>query len=158
MQQFLYRLVAALAASIALNASSAADLILEIDPSKTGPEFEGIGAVSAGASSRLLIDDPEPSRSNVLDWLFLPKYGAGFQHLKVEVGGEINSTDGTEPTHARTRDELDYPKRESFERGYEWWLMKEARKRNPKIILDCLAWRTPGWIGNGNYCSQDMSD
>ena len=134
------------------------DLALTLDPAKAGAEFEGIGAVSAGASSRLLIDYPEPVRSNILDWLFLPNYGAGFQHLKVEVGGEINSTDGTEPTHARSRDELDHPKREYFERGYEWWLMKEAKRRNPKIILDCLPWGAPGWIGSGNYCSQDMAD
>ena len=138
--------------------SSAADLELTLDPAKPGAEFEGIGTVSAGASSRLLIDYPEPARSRILDWLFLPKYGAGFQHLKVEVGGEINSTDGTEPTHARSREEIDHPKREYFERGYEWWLMKEAKKRNPMIVLDCLPWGAPGWIGSGNYCSQDMAD
>jgi galactosylceramidase len=136
----------------------APDLTLTLDPAKSGSEFEGIGAVSAGASSRLLIDYPEPVRSHILDWLFLPKFGAGFQHLKVEVGGEINSTDGTEPTHARSRAELDHPKREYFERGYEWWLMKEAKKRNPKILLDCLPWGAPGWIGSGNYCTQDMAD
>ncbi len=131
---------------------------ITLDPAKVGAEFEGIGAVSAGASTRLLIDYPEPARSRILDWLFLPKYGAGFTHLKVEVGGEINSTDGTEPTHARSREELNHPKREYFERGYEWWLMEEAKKRNPKIVLDCLPWGAPGWIGNGDYFSQDMAD
>jgi len=131
---------------------------ITLDPTRAAREFEGIGAVSAGASSRLLIDYPEPARSRIIDLLFLPKYGAGFQHLKVEVGGGVNSTDGTEPTHARSRDELDNPRREYFERGYEWWLMKEAKKRNPKIILDCLPWGAPGWIGNGDYFSQDMAD
>lgn len=135
-----------------------AQVTVAIDPARTGAEFEGIGAVSAGASSRLLIDYPEPARSRILDWLFLPRYGASFQHLKVEVGGGINSTDGTEPTHARSREELDHPTREMFERGYEWWLMKEAKKRNPKILLDCLPWGAPGWIGNGDYFSQDMAD
>ncbi len=133
-------------------------VLISFDAARDTREFEGIGAVSAGASSRLLIDYPEPARSNILNWLFLPKFGAGFQHLKVEVGGEINSTDGAEPTHARSREELDQPKPEYFARGYEWWLMKEARKRNPKIILDCLPWGAPGWIGRGNYCSQDMAD
>lgn len=134
------------------------DVVLALDPAGAGAEFEGIGAVSAGASSRLLIDYPEPQRSQVLDWLFLPRHGAGFQHLKVEIGGEINSTDGAEPTHARSRAELDQPRREYFERGYEWWLLKEARRRNPRIILDCLAWGAPGWIGDGVYCSPDMAD
>ncbi|MEX1116616.1 MAG: hypothetical protein WEB53_15330 [Akkermansiaceae bacterium] len=138
--------------------SNAADIELLLDPTSATREFEGIGAVSAGASTRLLIDYPEPQRSQVLDWLFLPNFGAGFTHLKVEVGGEINSTDGTEPTHARSREELDNPRPEYFERGFEWWLMKEAKKRNPQIILDCLPWGAPGWVGDGKLFSQDMID
>lgn len=39
-----------------------ADLVLTLDPAQARAEFEGIGAVSAGASSRLLIDYPEPAR------------------------------------------------------------------------------------------------
>ncbi len=151
-------IVALLLAPLAALSAGDPPCAIQLDPASPGRVFEGVGAVSAGASSRLLIDYPEPARSNILDWLFLPKYGAGFQHLKVEVGGEINSTDGTEPTHARSREELDTPRREYFERGYEWWLMKEAKKRNPQIILDCLPWGAPGWIGGGNYCSQDMAD
>ncbi|HSA01337.1 MAG TPA: galactosylceramidase, partial [Candidatus Paceibacterota bacterium] len=46
----------------------------------------------------------------------------------------------------------------NFHRGYEWWLMKEARKRNPLIYLDCLQWGAPGWIGNGDFYSQDNAD
>jgi Glycosyl hydrolase family 59 len=57
-----------------------------IDPASSGPIFNGFGAVSAGASSRLLYDYPEPSRSQVLDYLFTPNYGAALQHLKVEIG------------------------------------------------------------------------
>jgi galactosylceramidase len=98
------------------------------------------------------------ARGELDGWMFLPNYGAGFQRLKIEVGGESNSTDATEPAHARSREELDHPKRQYFERGYEWWLMKEAKKRNPKSIPDCLPWGAPGWIGSGNYCSQDMAD
>ena len=36
--------------------------------------------------------------------------------------------------------------------------MQQAKTRNPDIVLDCLAWGAPGWIGNGNYYSQDMCD
>ena len=61
---------------------------------------------SAGASSKLLIDYPEPQRSEVLDLLFKPKCGASLQHLKVEIGGDINSTCGTEPAFAHTREEF----------------------------------------------------
>jgi hypothetical protein len=143
-------ILAALAAgSVAL---LAADANVVLDAQDSGRTFEGLGAVSAGASSRLLMDYPEPQRSEVLDYLFKPGYGAALQHLKVEIGGEVNSTDGTEPTHQRVRGE------ENYQRGYEWWLMKEAKRRNPAILLDCLAWGAPGWIGNGNYYSQDMAD
>src|SRR5579872_4389769 len=125
---------------------------IRIDGRGSGRIFQGIGGVSAGASSRLLIDYPEPYRSQILDYLFKPNYGASLQHLKVEIGGDVNSTDGSEPSHMRTRSDHDYT------RGYEWWLMSEARKRNPKIILDTLAWGAPGWIGGGNFYSDDMAD
>ena len=127
-------------------------LTISLDPAKPGRVFEGIGGVSAGASSRLLIDYPEPQRGEILDYLFKPHYGAELQHLKVEIGGDVNSTDGTEPSHQHSRDD------ESYTRGYEWWLMKEAKKRNPDIVLDCLAWGAPAWIGNGRFYSQDMAD
>ena len=125
---------------------------IKIDGTGKGRIFEGIGAVSAGASSRLLVDYPEPQRRQILDYLFKPHYGASLQHLKVEVGGDTNSTDGSEPSHMRSRSD------ESYERGYEWWLMEEAKARNPQIILDALPWGAPGWIGNGKYYSQDMAD
>jgi hypothetical protein len=125
---------------------------IKIDGSSKGRLFEGIGGVSAGASSRLLTDYPEPQRSQILDYLFKPNYGASLQHLKVEVGGDTNSTDGSEPSHMHTRTD------ENYERGYEWWLMSEAKQRNPKIMLDALPWGAPGWIGNGKFYSQDMAN
>ncbi len=129
-----------------------------IDPNSGGRIFEGLGALSAGASSRLLIEYPEPYRSNILDYLFKPYFGAAFNHLKVEIGGNVNSTDGTEPAHAHNRCEFANPRRQYYERGYEWWLMREARKRNPDIKLDILQWGAPGWVGNGNFYSQENAD
>ncbi|HUZ47815.1 MAG TPA: galactosylceramidase [Terriglobia bacterium] len=125
---------------------------VKIDGAQGGRVFEGLGAVSAGASSRLLIDYPEPQRAEILDYLFKPNYGASLQHLKVEVGGDTNSTDGSEPSHMHTRTD------ENYHRGYEWWLMKEAKARNPRIILDMLPWGAPGWIGNGRFFSSDMAN
>ena len=129
-----------------LAASRAADSvkIIRVDAASPGRVFEGIGAVSAGASTRLLIDYPEPQRGQILDFLFKPKFGAGFQHLKVEIGSGENSTCGSEPSHVLTRDELAHPR----PRGYEFWFMAEARKRNPRIILDCLPWAYPRWVGD----------
>src|SRR5258708_900343 len=112
-----------------------------IDGSSAGRTFDGLGAVSAGGSTRLLIDYPEPQRSRILDYLFKPGYGAALQHLKVEIGADVQSTDGAEPSHMRTA--LDH----DSTRGYEWWLMSEAHKRNPHIVLEVLPWGAPRWVG-----------
>lgn len=135
-----------------VSAGAAETVEVTISGKDAGRTFEGIGAVSAGASTRLLYDYAEPYRGDVLDFLFKPKFGAGFQHLKVEIGGGENSTCGSEPSHAVTREELASPKA----RGYEFWLMSEARKRNPRVILDCLPWCYPGWISH--RFSQDSAD
>lgn len=128
-----------------------------------GKVFEGIGALSAGASSRLLMEYPEAVRDRILDLLFKPRYGAAFHHLKVEIGGDVNSTDGTEPSHARNLAEFKSSKKEHYDRGYEWWLMREAKKRNAGIFLDILQWGAPGWIGGegtdrAKFFSQDNAD
>lgn len=123
-----------------------------LDGNSRGRVFDGLGAVSAGASSRLLIDYPEPERSRILDYLFKPGYGAALQHLKVEIGADVNSTDGSEPSAMRT------PTDHDATRGYEWWLMEEAHKRNPGIILEILPWGAPGWVGRGTLYTAKMAE
>ena len=128
------------------------DNVIMLNSDIRGRVYEGMGSLSAGASSRLLKDYPEPQRSVILDYLFKPGFGASLDHLKTEIGGDMNSTCGTEPSHQHSREDL------CFDRGYEWWLMKEACSRNPDIVLDVLPWGAPGWIGNGKFYSGDMSD
>jgi O-glycosyl hydrolase len=124
---------------------------ITINGSSAGRTFDGVGAISGGGgNSRLLIDYPEPQRSQILDYLFRPGYGASLQILKAEIGGDTNSTSGAEPSHEHTRTDL------NCNRGYEWWLMEQAKQRNPNIKLYGLAWGAPGWIGNGNFWSTDM--
>ncbi len=97
---------------------------------RPGRTFDGIGAISGGGgNSRLLIDYPEPHRSQILDYLFKPGYGAALQILKVEIGGDTNSTDGAESSHEHASGDL------NCDRGYEWWLMEQAKARNPNIKL-----------------------
>ncbi|ELV12480.1 Galactocerebrosidase [Tupaia chinensis] len=91
------------------------------DSDGLGREFDGIGAVSGGG----------------------PNFGASLHILKVEIGGDGQTTDGTEPSH------MHYALDENYFRGYEWWLMKEAKKRNPNITLIGLPWSFPGWLGKG---------
>ncbi len=149
-KQCLVWLVFAFGALALVARTAPAAQTININGAGSGRIFDGMGSVSAGASSRLLIDYPEPYRSQILDYLFKPGYGASLQHCKVELGGDMNSTDGSEPSHMHTAADQNY------RRGYEWWLMNEAKARNPNMIFSILAWGAPGWIGNGNFYSQDM--
>ena len=138
-----------IAAATASATATALDVHIALNGAAALHTFDGNGALSAGASSRLLWDYPEPQRSQVLDYLFKPSFGAALSILKVEIGGDAQSTDGTEPSHMHTRDDL------SCTRGYELWLVKQARLRNPSIIIYGLSWGTPAWVGNGTYYSED---
>jgi hypothetical protein len=115
-----------------------------VDPASPGRVFDGIGAISGGGgNSRLLFDYPDPERSQILDYLFKPGYGANLQILKVEIGGDTNSTDGAEHSHEHTKGAIDCGT------GYEWWLMEQAKARNPDIKLYGLAWGAPSWVAEG---------
>ncbi len=130
-----------------------ADQTVVIDGAQPGKRFDGIGAVSAGgAPSVLLKDYPETQRRQILDLLFKPNFGASISVLFVEVGGDGNSTQGVELSHMHTRNDQNYS------RGYEWWLMREAKQRNPGLALDACAWSAPAWVGHGQFFSQDMCD
>lgn len=116
---------------------------VKLDGAAGGPRFDGIGVVDGGgATSVLLKDYPEPQRSQLLDLLYKPKFGASVSALYVEIPGDGNSTQGSMPSHMHTRTDLDYS------RGYTWWVMAEARRRNPKLSLDGTGWSAPGWIGD----------
>lgn len=116
-----------------------------IDATTLGPRLDGFGAISGGgATSRLLFSYSPTVISQILDLLFLPKYGASLHHLKVEIGGDGQSSEGVEPSHMHTEDSPP-----DFNRGYEARLMVEARARNPGILLSALAWTWPGWVGSG---------
>ncbi len=134
-------------------AATASTAVPTLDPAAAAQTYDGHGALSAGASSRLLYDYPEPQRTEILDLLFNPLGGGAMHLLKVEIGGDGQSTDGTEPSHMHARDDL------SCERGYEFWLLSEARKRNPNIVTYALSWASPAWVGNQtSYYSQDEID
>ncbi len=130
-----------------------ANTAIAVNPAGPGRTFDGVGAISGGGgNSRLLIDYPAKQRNQILDYLFKPGYGASLQILKLEIGGDANSTDGSEPSIEHTKGVV------NCDAGYEFWLAQQAKARNPNIKLYGLAWTAPGWIGNGNFWSQDMID
>jgi hypothetical protein len=127
-------------------ACGAASTSITLNGGMTHHVFEGVGALSAGGSSRLLYDYPEPQRSDILDLLFKPSTGASLQILKSEIPGDVQSTDGSEPSHMHTRDDTGPT---NCDRGYEVWLIREAKARNPSILTYGLSWGVPRWVGDG---------
>ena len=127
-------------------ASPALSYLYTIDGTTLGPRLDGFGAISGGgATSRLLLSYPPDVLSDILDLLFLPSYGASLHHLKVEIGGDGQSSEGVEPSHLHTDDAA----AANFHRGYEFQIAKMARARNPAILLSALPWTWPGWVGAG---------
>lgn len=114
-----------------------------IDGSKIGKAFQGFGMISANNSSRLLMDykyeHPEKYRE-ILTHIF-GKNGLDMNHLKLEMGADINSTSGTEPCVMRYADES-----ADVTRGAGFTLAADAKKINPDITLDMLFWSEPRWV------------
>lgn len=134
-----------LAVASSVTPPRSATTIVRLD-GRLGPAFQGIGAISGGGgNSRYLIDYPAHQRDEILDYLFKPHYGASLQLLKLEIGGNGNSSDGSEPSIEQVRGRID------CNVGYEFWLAKQAVRRNPHIALYGLQWSAPAWVrGNGN--------
>ena len=115
--------------------ASSTNRTITISATDTGKFFEGLGAVSGGgATSVLLMSYPEPQRSQVPGFDVQAGFCAAMTTLYSEVGGDCNSTESTEPSHMHTSTDTNY------QRGWEWWVINEAKKRNPSITLDAVAW------------------
>ena len=124
-------------------AQAQATTSISVNGASAGRTFGGIGAISGGGgNSRLLTDYPAAQQQQILDYLFKPDYGADLQILKVEIGGDTNSTDGSESSIEHTAGSV------NCNNGYEWWLMEQAKALNPNIKFYGLAWGAPGWVGS----------
>ena len=136
-------LVLACVVAAAPQARAATTTTISANGASAGLTFGGIGAISGGGgNSRLLTDYPAAQQQQILDYLFKPDYGADLQILKVEIGGDTNSTDGSESSVEHTSGAI------NCSSGYEWWLMEQAKALDPSIKLYGLAWGAPGWVGS----------
>jgi Glycosyl hydrolase family 59/Ricin-type beta-trefoil lectin domain/Concanavalin A-like lectin/glucanases superfamily len=126
-----------------------AQTAISVNGASAGRTFYGVGAISGGGgNTRLLTDYPSRERQQILDYMFKPGFGADLQILKVEIGGDTNSTDGSESSIEHSRGSV------NCSAGYEFWLMEQAKALDPHIRLYGLAWGAPGWI-NGGFWSTD---
>lgn len=148
MKRLFTLLPAMIAASITFAQQS-----MTLDGSDAGKRFDGIGMVNGGGATAVLLKDyPEPQRSQIMDLVYRPMFGASVSSLLVEIPGDGNSTQGSMPSHEHEQGKVNY------HRGYMWWVLTEAKRRNPALSLDGTAWSAPGWIGNGKFFSQDGAD
>lgn len=124
---------------------------VNIRNANVGKQFDGIGIVNGGGATAVLLKDyPEPWRSQIMDMVYKPQFGASVSTLLVEIPGDGNSTQGSMPAHSHYRGDF------NAHRGYMWWVMREAQKRNPQLSLDATGWSAPGWVGS--IWSNDMVD
>jgi hypothetical protein len=132
--------------------AAAATTTIAVNGTQGGRTFDGIGAISGGGgNTRLLTDYPATQQQQILDYLFKPGYGADLQILKAEIGGDTNSTDGSESSIEHASGSI------NCGAGYEWWLMEQAKARNPNIKLYGLAWGAPGWIGSTFFTTNTIN-
>lgn len=107
--------------------------------------FDGLGVISANNSSRLLMDykyEKPEIYYKILDYLFNEKY-TGITLLKLELGADVNSSSGTEPSVKRYFDE-----KTNIYRGAGFMLAADAKKINPNLKLDMLYWGVPAWVNS----------
>ena len=111
-----------------------------------GREYNGVGAVlGGGGTARYLEDYPPAQRAQILDYLFKPGYGASLQLLKLEIGGDGNSSDGAEPSVEHRAGHI------NCSAGYEFAIARQALAVNPRLKLYGLQWGAPHWVGrNGS--------
>lgn len=107
--------------------------------------WRGMGMVSGNNSSRLLIDYKSlcPKKYDEILELIFGENGLNVQHLKIEMGSDINSSSGTEPCTMRSPTE-----NANVFRGAGFTLCADAKKINPNLTLDMLWWSEPKWIEN----------
>lgn len=107
--------------------------------------YRGVGMVSGNNSSRLLLDykaENPDAYWEIMNYMF-GKEGLEIAHLKLEMGSDVNSSSGTEPSVMRTEDE-----EADVTRGAGYQLAADAKSINPDLTIDMLWWSEPLWVSN----------
>jgi hypothetical protein len=109
--------------------------------------FKGFGTVTANNTSRLMLDYKEEHPKEyweIMNKLFNKDTGAGLAHVKIELGGDVNSSSGTEPATMRYADEA-----ANVLRGAGFQFAADAKSINPEITTEILRWGEPRFTWSG---------
>ena len=123
---------------------------LNIDPSsmnmKQNTCFRGFGCTTASGSSKLFLDykllHPE-AYNEILNLLFKKDYGAELSHIRIEIGSDVNSVSGTEPSVMRYEDG-----EKNILNSAGFILASDALKINPEITVELMHCGEPFWVKN----------
>lgn len=117
--------------------------------------WNGFGFISANNSSRLLLDykaENPDAYWELLNQMFNPDGAIAMTHIKIEMGADINSSSGTEPSTKRSEDE-----EADVTRGAGFQLAADALTINPDITLELLSWGAPGFVKNAQTTDEKYS-
>ncbi len=109
--------------------------------------FGGFGSVTCNNTSRLLMDYKaihEDRYWKMMKLLFDKEEGAGINHVKIEMGADVNSSSGTEPASMRSQDETP-----NVKRGAGFHFAADAKSINSDITVEILRWGEPKWTQEG---------
>lgn len=116
--------------------------------------YRGLGCITANNSSRLLLDykyEHPREYEEMMRLLFQKDYGVCLRHIKIELGSDVNSSSGTEPSTKRSMEEpADVTKGAGFQ------FAADAKAINPDITLDLLRWGEPAWVTRAFSFSQQQ--
>lgn len=116
--------------------------------------YRGLGCITANNSSRLLLDykyEHPREYEEMMRLLFQKDYGICLRHIKIELGSDVNSSSGTEPSTKRSMEEpADVTKGAGFQ------FAADAKAINPDITLDLLRWGEPAWVTRAFSFSQQQ--
>ena len=155
MRLLLFLTAVAVACLSAGSAGSAGGTVVHLDDAAAAHarSFDGVGALSGGGGTSILLSSyPDHVASDILDVLFKPGVAASLQMLKLEIGGDGQSTEAAESSHEHVQREV------ACTRGYEFALAKEAKARNPAIKLYGLPWSFPSWLAPHPTDKEDGTD
>lgn len=116
--------------------------------------YRGLGCITANNSSRLLLDykyEHPREYEEMMRLLFQKDYGVCLRHIKIELGSDVNSSSGTEPSTKRSMEEP-----ADVTRGAGFQFAADAKAINPDITLDLLRWGEPAWVTRAFSFSQQQ--
>ncbi|MBQ8824531.1 MAG: hypothetical protein IJZ64_04790 [Ruminococcus sp.] len=115
--------------------------------------YRGFGCITGSNSSRLLLDykvEHPKEYEEIMRLLFQKDYGIGLGHVKIELGSDVNTFSGVEPSTKRYVDE-----RLDVTRGAGFQFAADAKAINPDITVDLIRCSEPAWVTKAFSTSQE---